>query len=134
MAEITLRSVKGTPLTNNEVDDNFNNLNLDIISTNSNVGIKANLTTTNNSNLVAAINEVNAALSTIESVAISNANSEVRITGSNGTIYANANGVVGLVITEASGVANVKVSGNLQDNTGRTLRILDESNTVIWGS
>lgn len=27
MATITLRSVKGSPLTNNEIDDNFNNLN-----------------------------------------------------------------------------------------------------------
>ena len=29
MATITLRSVKGSPLTNNEVDNNFDNLNLD---------------------------------------------------------------------------------------------------------
>jgi hypothetical protein len=30
MASITLRSVKGSPLTNNEVDDNFSNLNTEL--------------------------------------------------------------------------------------------------------
>lgn len=30
MAAITLRNVKGTPLTNTEVDDNFNNLNTEL--------------------------------------------------------------------------------------------------------
>ncbi len=29
MSTITLRNVKGTPLTNSEVDDNFSNLNTD---------------------------------------------------------------------------------------------------------
>lgn len=51
MAILTLRTVKGTPLTNQEVDDNFSNLNLDI-------GVTSNLSTTEKSNLVAAINEV----------------------------------------------------------------------------
>ena len=31
MSTIVLRSVKGSPLTHNEVDDNFNNLNVDKI-------------------------------------------------------------------------------------------------------
>ena len=30
MASLTLRSVKGTPLTNNEIDTNFTNLNTEI--------------------------------------------------------------------------------------------------------
>ena len=32
MATITLRLVKGTPLTNQEVDDNFNNINTDLVA------------------------------------------------------------------------------------------------------
>jgi len=51
MATIILRQVKGTPLTNFEVDGNFSNLNADI-------GVTSNLTTTNKANLVAAVNEV----------------------------------------------------------------------------
>ncbi len=52
MAVLTIRSVKGNPLTNTEVDDNFLNLNADI-------GILPNLDTGNQANLVVAINEVN---------------------------------------------------------------------------
>lgn len=52
-ATLILRSVKGTPLTNDEVDGNFSNLLSDI-------GVVDNLTTTEKSNLVAAVNEVSA--------------------------------------------------------------------------
>ena len=37
MADLTLRSVKGSPLTNNEVDDNFTNLNDDKVEKSSNL-------------------------------------------------------------------------------------------------
>ena len=57
-ATLVLRTVKGTPLTNIEVDNNFSNLNTfgDVVS--SNVGILSNLTTADKSNIVIAINEV----------------------------------------------------------------------------
>ena len=55
MATLVLRNVKGTPLTNTEVDGNFSNLYSDI-------GIVTNLTTTAKSNLVVALNEVNASV------------------------------------------------------------------------
>jgi uncharacterized protein YjbI with pentapeptide repeats len=58
MAILTLRLVKGSPLTNQEVDDNFSNLNSDISLTNANVGLLTQLTTFAKSNLVAAINEI----------------------------------------------------------------------------
>lgn len=51
MANIVLRLVKGTPLTNAEVDGNFSNIN-------SEIGVLANLATSAKSNLVSAINEV----------------------------------------------------------------------------
>lgn len=71
-ATLILRTVKGTPLSNLEVDNNFSNLNIfgDVVSanvdgvrsnlttTNSNIGVLANLTTTAKSNLVSAINEI----------------------------------------------------------------------------
>ena len=37
MSTITLRQTKGTPLTNTEVDDNFNNLNTDKMEKSSNL-------------------------------------------------------------------------------------------------
>jgi hypothetical protein len=59
-ATLVLRTVKGTPLTNLEVDNNFSNLNTfgDVVS--SNIGILSALTTSGKSNIVAAINEVRA--------------------------------------------------------------------------
>ena len=51
MATLVLRTVKGSPLTNAEVDGNFSNIN-------SEVGVVANLDTTSKANLVAAVNEV----------------------------------------------------------------------------
>lgn len=58
MASLTLRLVKGTPLTNQEVDDNFSNINTEVANDKANVGILANLTTSAKSNIVAAINEI----------------------------------------------------------------------------
>lgn len=65
MATLVLRTVKGTPLTNAEVDGNFSNINSEVGTAfntantiNSNVGILSNLTTSAKSNLVAAINEI----------------------------------------------------------------------------
>lgn len=63
MATITLRQanvvsspgaiIKGSPLANSEVDNNFANLNVEI-------GVLADLDTTEKANLVVAINDVNA--------------------------------------------------------------------------
>ena len=57
-ATLVLRTVKGTPLTNLEVDNNFSNLNTfgDVVS--SNVGVLSALTTTSTSNIVFAINSI----------------------------------------------------------------------------
>lgn len=64
MATLVLRTVIGTPLTNQQVDDNFSNINSEVgvvfnraNTINSNVGVLSNLTTTEKSNLVAAMNE-----------------------------------------------------------------------------
>lgn len=58
MATLVLRTVKGSPLTNAEVDGNFSNINSELGYVGSNVGVLSNLTTTAKSNLVAAINEI----------------------------------------------------------------------------
>ena len=57
-ATLVLRTVKGTPLTNIEVDNNFSNLNTfgDVVS--SNIGVLSALTTTSTSNIVFAVNSI----------------------------------------------------------------------------
>lgn len=126
MPTLVLRTVKGTPLTNSEVDGNFSNLN-------SAIGETTNLLTDDTSNLVSAINEVRASVLGVESSAIANGNSEVRVTASNSTIYANVTGYSAVVLERYSTTANIKLKGNVQDATGRTLKILDEGGNVVWG-
>ena len=203
MANLTLRLVKGSPLTNAEVDDNFSNVNSEITALTSNVGIIGNLTTTNKSNLVAAINEIasestsnvsitggnisgvlsisavntvtaniitgsvvvtgpniystgnvtgtyflgNGSLLTgisVDSTRIISGNSTFYVTSSSGSILGNVAGNTVITIgKDGTSTANIQVLGNitstvvktsnLQDSTGRTLKILDESNVVIWG-
>jgi len=58
-------TVKGTPLTNSEVDNNFSNINITL-------GVLSNLSTTANANLVAAINEI--ALESTSNVTITGGN------------------------------------------------------------
>ena len=57
-AILVLRTVKGSPLTNIEVDNNFSNLNTfgDVVS--SNIGVLSALTTTSTSNIVFAVNSI----------------------------------------------------------------------------
>lgn len=59
MATLVLRTVKGSPLTNAEVDGNFSNINTEVGVVNSNVGLISALTTSVTSNVVYAVNSVN---------------------------------------------------------------------------
>jgi hypothetical protein len=58
MAVLTLRLVKGTPLTNAEVDNNFSNINSEVGVVGGNVGILSNLLTGTKANVVNAVNEL----------------------------------------------------------------------------
>jgi hypothetical protein len=60
-------TVKGTPLTNSEVDNNFSNINITL-------GVLSNLSTSANANLVAAINSVTYAVGSSGNVLTSNGN------------------------------------------------------------
>lgn len=84
MAVITLRNVKGSPLTNSEVDGNFANINTEVgqvadglANAISATGNLSNLATQDKSNLVSAINEVYAKSAEAANIDLSN----VRITG-----------------------------------------------------
>lgn len=197
MANLTLRLVKGSPLTNAEVDGNFSNVNSEITALTSNVGIISNLNTTNKSNLVSAINEIasestsnvnitggnisgvlsisavntvtanlitgpniystgnvtatyfqgNGSLLTgisVDSTRIVSGNSTFYVTGVGGSIFGNVAGNTVITINkDGASTANIQVLGNLtstaittsnlKDSYGRTLKILDENNAVIWG-
>lgn len=197
MANLTLRLVKGSPLTNAEVDGNFSNVNSEITTLTTNVGILSNLTTSNKSNLVSAINELasestsnvtitggnisgvltisavntitanvitgpniystgnvtgtyflgNGSLLTgisVDSTRIISGNSTFYVTAANSSIFGNVAGSTVITIAkDGASTANIQVLGNLtstalktsnlQDSSGRTLKILDESNVVIWG-
>jgi hypothetical protein len=197
MANLTLRLVKGSPLTNAEVDGNFSNVNSEITTLTTNVGILSNLTTSNKSNLVSAINELASestsnvtitggnisgvltisAVNTItanvitgsnlystgnvtgnyfigngsqlsgisvDSTRIVSGNSTFYVTAANSSIFGNVSGSTVITIAkDGASTANIQVLGNLtstalktsnlQDSSGRTLKILDESNVVIWG-
>jgi len=94
MAFITLRqanvvtspggTVKGSPLTNGEVDNNFANLNIV-------VGFRENLITTANANLVAGVNEVRSVLNDLFPASRSNGTSNVNIATANGPVEVSAN-------------------------------------------
>ena len=58
-------TVKGTPLTNSEVDNNFSNINITL-------GVLSNLSTSANANLVAAINSITYAVGSSGNVLTSN--------------------------------------------------------------
>lgn len=57
-ATLVLRTVKGTPLTNLEVDNNFSNISIYANTIDANIGLLASLTTTSTSNIVAAVNSI----------------------------------------------------------------------------
>jgi len=57
-ATLILRTVKGTPLTNLEVDNNFSNISTYANTIDANIGLLASLTTTSTSNIVAAVNSI----------------------------------------------------------------------------
>ena len=112
-ATLVLRTVKGSPLTNYEVDNNFSNLNVFTSLVDSNVGVLTNLTTTAKGNIVAALNELKTTSS-----------SSVTITG--GTI-ANVSGsnvnVTSGTIANVSG-SNVNItSGTISNVSGSNVNI-----------
>jgi len=124
MATLVLRTVKGTPLTNAEVDGNFSNINSEVGTVsntantiNSNVGVLTNLTTTEKSNLVAAINEI--ATESTSSVAITGGSianvtlSNVTVTGQgiSGITTANVTELTNLYFTNARVLANITAAG-----------------------
>jgi hypothetical protein len=81
-ASLILRTVKGSPLTNLEVDNNFSNLNTFTGVVDSNIGVLSALTTTESSNIVFAVNEL-VTSNTATNARITSTNSDLANTDSN---------------------------------------------------
>ena len=122
MATLTLRLVKGSPLTNAEVDNNFSNINTEVSTVDGNIGILSNLTTTANSNMVVAVNEIKSNIGVISNLTTSaNSNlvvavNEVNSKVSNATITSGA--ISGVVITNSTWSGNTIAIA--QGGTGAT--------------
>ena len=130
MATLVLRTVKGSPLTNAEVDGNFSNIDLEVgvvfnraNTINSNVGVLSNLTTTEKSNLVAAINEIASESSSNVTITAGNI-SNVSISGTtitNSTYQGNtidvAYGGTGNVIFTSGALLKGNGTGAIQNAT-----------------
>ena len=122
MATLTLRLVKGSPLTNAEVDNNFSNINTEVSTVDGNIGILSNLTTTAKSSLVFADNEIKSNIGVISNLTTSaNSNlvvavNEVNSKVSNATITSGA--ISGVVITNSTWSGNTIAIA--QGGTGAT--------------
>jgi hypothetical protein len=81
-ASLILRTVKGTPLTNLEVDNNFSNLNIYSGEVDANIGVLSALTTSATSNIVFAVNEL-VTSNTATNARITTTNSNLANTDSN---------------------------------------------------
>lgn len=130
MATLVLRTVKGTPLTNAEVDGNFSNINSEVgvvfnraNTINSNVGVLSNLTTTEKSNLVAAINEI--ASESTNNVTIT-AGTISNVSGSNINVLSGT--IAGTVIT------NSTYQGNTIAIAYTEAKLANASNTAPIGA
>lgn len=127
---ITYRLVKGTPLTNAEVDENFSTLDDKASNLQSNVGVLANLATTAKSNLVSAINETRVLATGYTD---SNARRSISVTGAGS--YDNTTGVITVTggvtsVAGASGaISNVQVaSGAISSGILNTANVAELTN------
>lgn len=108
-------TVKGSPLTNNEVDNNFSNINLAIGAA------LSQLTTSNTSNLIVAINELN-----------SNKGVTTSTYGGSSTVPVltiNSKGFVTSASNVTASVSNTNISGNILSS-----QITSISNSQITGN
>lgn len=134
-ATLVLRTVKGAPLTNLEVDNNFSNLNAfgDVVS--ANVGVLTNLSTTAKDNTVVAINEVytrsaNASVMDTGTVNVS----LLPTSGVTPATYGNATNIPVIVVDtygRITSASNVTVVGGVSSVGGATG---DVSNAQLYAS
>ena len=102
-ASLILRTVKGSPLTNLEVDNNFSNLNTFAGVVDSNIGVLSALTTTEKGNITFAVNEL----------VTSNTATNARITSTNSDLANTSSNVATITTNLATTNSNIGVLANL---------------------
>lgn len=148
-ASLILRTVKGSPLTNLEVDNNFSNLNIYSGEVDANIGVLSALTTTDKSNIVFAVNEVKASSAltsaNISQFAIGTSADLAAVisneTGTGNVVFSISPTLVAPILGEATGTsvmlsANVgaaagNVSGNFTAGNFQTAGNVNSSNLRI---
>jgi len=135
-------TVKGTPLTNSEVDNNFSNINITL-------GVLSNLSTSANANLVAAINSVTYAVGSSGNVLTSNGNTwassalpasglsyvaksaNYTINNNEGVLANTASGVFTITLPSSPAVGNQVVVADAGGNFGANALTIARNGSTI---
>jgi len=149
MSTIVLRSVKGSPLSNAEVDSNFTNLNTDKLEaattatlTNKTINLTSNTLVATSAQLAAAVTDetgtgalVFANSPTFVTPALGTPASGV-VTNLTGTASININGTVGATTANTGAFTTLSASGNvtLDGGTANGVSFLNASKVLTTGS
>ena len=118
-ATLVLRNVKGSALTTLELDNNFSNLNTFTTTVNANVGLLGQLTTSGNtSNLVVAVNHINADSGVVASTYGNNLIIPSIVVNSKGRITSASNSTILSTLASTNPFhPNVKFTGNITETS-----------------
>ena len=120
-ATLILRTVKGTPLTNLEVDDNFSNVSTYANTIDANIGLLASLTTTSTSNIVSAVNSVKNDQGTISQLT----------TTSTSNIVSAVNSIKSGNLSQFGSTTSAQLLSTISDETGSGNVVFSTSPTLI---
>ena len=120
-ATLILRTVKGTPLTNLEVDNNFSNISTYANTLDANVGLLASLTTTSTSNIVSAVNSVKNDQGTISQLT----------TTSTSNIVSAINSIKSGNLSQFGSTTSAQLLSTISDETGTGSLVFATSPTLV---
>jgi hypothetical protein len=120
-ATLILRTVKGTPLTNLEVDNNFSNISTYANTIDANIGLLASLTTTATGNIVAAVNSVKSDQGDIS----------LLTTTSTSNIVAAVNSIKSGNLSQFGSTTSAQLLSTISDETGSGSLVFATSPTLV---
>ena len=120
-ATLILRTVKGTPLTNLEVDNNFSNISTYANTIDANIGLLASLTTTSTGNIVAAVNSVKS----------DQGNISLLTTTSTSNIVAAVNSIKSGNLSQFGSTTSAQLLGTISDETGTGSLVFATTPTLV---